>query len=191
MPLTKKERTVRRIAGEVRRCKKCPLSKGRTNAVPGKGPANAKIFLVGEAPGKAEDEIGEPFVGMAGRILDEALGKAGLQRSKVFITSILRCRPPNNRNPKAKEITACRPYLERFIDTISPHVLVALGSYGLKGLTGKTLRVGENRGKKLEYKGTPVIATYHPAAVLYNRKLMKKLVSDLKKARSRSLTRRS
>lgn len=183
MPLTKKERALRKIASEVRRCKKCPLYKERTKAVPGEGPANARMFFVGEAPGKAEDEKGKPFVGSAGKILDEALEKAGLQRSKVFITSILRCRPPNNRNPKAGEMSACWPHLERYVDTISPRVLVALGRYGFKGLTGKTARIGEMRNKKLEYKGIPIVATYHPAAVLYNRKLIKKIVYDFRKAR--------
>ncbi|UCD91958.1 MAG: uracil-DNA glycosylase [Methanobacteriota archaeon] len=191
MPSARKDRTLRRMAKEIRQCRKCSLSQRRKNAVPGEGPSNARIFLVGEAPGKAEDEKGEPFVGMAGRVLDEALKKAGLHRSKVFITSVLRCRPPNNRNPKAKEIAACRPYLESYVETISPRVLVALGSYGLRGLVGKTLKVGETRGKRLDYKGTPVIATYHPAAVLYNRKLMRKLVSDLKKAKSKSQAKRS
>ncbi len=183
MVLTKKEKQLRKMAARIRRCKKCPLSKSRTHAVPGEGDHNARIFLVGEAPGKAEDEKGKPFVGSAGRILDEALDKAGLQRESVFITSILRCRPPSNRNPKAAEILACRPYLDEYINTISPKVLVALGRYGLKGLTGKMGNLGDMRRKKLDYNGVPIVVTYHPAAVLYNRKLLRTLLSDLKRAR--------
>ncbi|MCK4442938.1 MAG: uracil-DNA glycosylase [Thermoplasmata archaeon] len=184
MKLTEKEKAMRRIDAAVRRCKKCPLSKTRTNAVPGEGAGNAKILLVGEAPGKAEDEQGRPFVGLAGRILDDALEKAGLKRKEVFITSILKCRPPNNRNPKALEIKACHPYLKKQIETISPRVLVALGGYGLKGLTRKSSNVGDMRKKKLDFDGTPIVVTYHPAAVLYNRKLLKILAADLRKVRN-------
>lgn len=181
--MTKKENALKRMATEVRRCKKCALSKTRMNAVPGEGAGYAKIFLVGEAPGKAEDETGRPFVGSAGRILDEALKKAGLDRDEVFITSILRCRPPKNRNPKAAEILACRPYLEECINTISPKVLVALGRFGMRGLTGKNGAMGKMRRGKFEYNGIPIVVTYHPAAVLYRRGLLKTLTADLRKAK--------
>lgn len=181
--MTKKDEALRKMAGKVRRCRKCGLWKTRTNAVPGEGSSSAKIFLVGEAPGKAEDETGRPFVGSAGRILDEALKKAGLNRNDVFITSILRCRPPENRNPKAAEISACRPHLEEYIKTISPKVLVALGRFGMKGLTGKTGTMNEMRNERFDYNGTPIVITYHPAAVLYNRGLLKTLVTDLKRAK--------
>ncbi|MFQ5883811.1 MAG: uracil-DNA glycosylase [Thermoplasmata archaeon] len=182
MPLTKKERALRTIASQVRRCRKCPLAKGRERAVPGEGAYNAKVFFVGEAPGKGEDEQGRPFVGQAGKILNEVLERSGLTREEVFITSILKCRPPKNRNPRAQEMTACRPYLKRQINVISPKVLVSLGAFGLKGLTGKSGKISDIRRRKLDFEGTPIIATYHPAAVLYNRKLVKKIVNDLRKA---------
>jgi uracil-DNA glycosylase family 4 len=181
--MTEKDKALRRMATKVRRCRKCALWKTRTSAVPGEGAGNARIFLVGEAPGKAEDETGKPFAGSAGRILGDALKKAGLDRSDVFITSILRCRPPKNRNPKAAEISACRPHLEEYIDTISPIVLVALGRFGMKGLTGKAGTMSKMRKEKSDYNGIPIVVTYHPAAVLYNRGLLKTLISDLRKAK--------
>lgn len=181
--MTEKEESLKRIATRIRRCRKCPLAKSRKNAVPGEGAYNARIMLVGEAPGKAEDEQGQPFVGYAGRILDEALKRAGLRREQVFITSTLKCRPPKNRNPKAPEISACEPHLMSQIKAISPEVLVAVGRYGLKGLTGKIGKVGDLRKKRLDYNGVPIVATYHPAAIIYNRRLQKTIVSDLKRAR--------
>jgi DNA polymerase len=181
--LTKKEQRLKRIATKIRRCRKCPLAKSRKNAVPGEGAYNARIMLIGEAPGRAEDEQGLPFVGYAGNILDEVLKGSGLQREQVFITSILKCRPPDNRNPKAPEISACEPHLVSQVDIISPKVLVALGRFGLRGLTGKTGKVGDMRKKKLEYNGVPIVITYHPAAIIYNRKLQKTIISDLEKAR--------
>ncbi len=183
MKLKEKEKALNSLASSIKRCNKCTLSKTRTNAVPGEGAGNAKILLVGEAPGKTEDEQGRPFVGSAGRLLDDALAKAGLRREEIFITSILKCRPPDNRNPKAPEIKACRPYLKKQIDIISPRVLVALGGYGLKGLTGKSSNVGDMRKEKLDFNGTPIVVTYHPAAVLYNRKLLRTLAADLRKGR--------
>ncbi len=183
MSLAKKRNALKELETRVRRCRRCHLHKTRKNAVPGEGSVNAKIFLVGEAPGKAEDEQGMPFVGQAGRILDDSLDRAGLRRADVFMTSVLRCRPPDNRNPKASEIAACSLHLEKYIDAISPRVLVALGRYGLKGLTSKTGKLAELRKKRAKYGSIPVVVTYHPAAVLYNRNLMKVLVSDLKKAK--------
>jgi DNA polymerase len=173
---------LKKIAARVRRCRKCHLAKSRTNAVPGEGPSSSKVLLVGEAPGKSEDEQGKPFVGYAGRILDQILEEAGLGRERVFITSILKCRPPKNRNPKAPEIEACAPHLESQIHAISPKVLVALGRFGAKGLTGKIEKVADLRGKILDRNGVPIVVTYHPAAVIYNRSLQKEIVSDLKRA---------
>ncbi|MFQ6106627.1 MAG: uracil-DNA glycosylase family protein [Thermoplasmata archaeon] len=171
------------LARQVRRCKKCRLWRTRINAVPGEGDENARIFLVGEAPGREEDERGKPFVGASGRILDEALEKAGLTRKKVFITSVLRCRPPGNRNPRADEIEKCRPYLVSYIEEVDPEVLVTLGAFGYKVLMGRPKKVSHARAARGEYEGRILVATYHPAAVLYNRRLAKYLTSDLKKAR--------
>jgi DNA polymerase len=180
--LARKEE-LRKIATRVRRCRKCHLARSRTHAVPGDGAASAKIVFVGEAPGKSEDEQGRPFVGYAGRILEEAMEMAGLKRDKVFITSVLKCRPPKNRNPKTDEIEACLPHLERQIGTISPKVLVALGRFGAKGLTGFMQKIAELRGKKLDRDGVPIVVTYHPAAIIYNRSLQEEIVKDLKRAK--------
>jgi DNA polymerase len=180
--LTKKDE-LRKIAMEVGKCMECILAETRTHTVPGEGASDAKIFIVGEAPGRSEDEQGRPFVGYAGKVLDKALEEAGLKREEVFITSILKCRPPKNRKPKAPEIAACEPYLKSQIEVISPKVLVALGRFGVKGLTGKMGKVADLRVEELDHSGVPIVVTYHPASIIYNRDLQKEIVSDLKKAR--------
>jgi DNA polymerase len=182
----KKRKRMDSIARDVTSCTECPLHKTRKNAVPGSGSQNAKLMLVGEAPGREEDEDGLPFVGRAGRILDEALHDAGLDRDKVFITSILKCRPPKNRNPKKKEIEACRQYLLTQIECIKPNAILAMGNFGLLGLLGKRLQVSKVRGDVLQFTGIPVIPTYHPAACLRNPRLGKPFRTDLRKALRRS-----
>ena len=171
------------LARRVRRCRRCRLWKTRERAVPGEGDRNARIFLVGEAPGREEDKQGRPFVGAAGKILNESLKKAGLMRDGVFITSVLRCRPPGNRNPRKDEIEKCRPHLESYIEAVDPCAVVALGSFAHRALAGKSTKVSEARLETREYEGRPLISTYHPAAVLYNRRLLKHLTSDLKRAK--------
>src|SRR5437879_12630818 len=115
------------LAARIRACTLCRLHEGRSHAVPGEGPPDAKLFLVGEAPGRHEDEEGRPFVGPAGTVLDAVLDKLGLSRHNVFITNVVKCRPPENRKPRADEIAACRPYLVAQIRAVPPAVLVALG----------------------------------------------------------------
>ena len=146
--------------------------------MPGSGPAPADIMLVGEAPGREEDLTGKPFVGRAGRLLDEALVQAGLERSKVFITSIIKCRPPENRKPKKAEIDQCRPYLLAQIDIIHPKIICLMGNTASLAILGKQ-GVTILRGQILQDR---FLVTYHPAAVLRNRNLMEEFVSDLKKA---------
>lgn len=171
------------IAKDIRVCRKCPLHKTRKNAVPGEGYKCSKIMLVGEAPGREEDKMGRPFVGLAGRILRDVLEDVGLTRRDVFITSILKCRPPRNRNPKKDEMDACRHYLLAQIESLKPKVIVALGSYGLHGLVGKRFGISKVRRKVFELKGIPIIPTYHPAACLYNPKLKRILKRDLGKVK--------
>jgi DNA polymerase len=171
------------LAEHIRRCRKCRLWKTRETAVPGEGDENARIFLVGEAPGREEDVQGRPFVGAAGNVLNKSLQEAGLRREDIFITSVLKCRPPGNRNPKRDEIEECRPYLESLIDVIDPAVIVALGSFAHRVLAGRPVKVSEARLDAREYDGRPLISTYHPAAVLYNRRLEKELATDLKRAK--------
>ncbi len=150
-------------------------------AVPGDGPLNASAMLIGEAPGREEDVVGQPFVGQAGRILDRALQAAHLARDEVFITNVVKCRPPGNRAPKSDETDACRPYLLAQIEAVRPQVLVVLGTTALHGLVGPGQDLKAVRSKVLRFQGLPLLATYHPAAVLYNRKLERDLRNDLRK----------
>src|SRR2546427_11883908 len=129
-------------ADEVRSCTLCRLHAGRTHAVPGEGPLDADVFLIGEAPGREEDAIGVPFVGSAGKILDKALADARILRSSVFITNVVKCRPPANRGPRSDEIESCRPYLMTQIAAVRPKVLGTLGSTALKGPPGIGAGVG-------------------------------------------------
>ncbi len=141
----------------------------------------ASVLLVGEAPGADEDATGRPFVGRAGRILDAALEAARLPRESVFITNVVKCRPPRNRRPKPDELAACGPYLVRQIASVRPRVIVTLGATALRGLLGPGHELKASRGKLLRWGDLPVVATYHPAGVLYNRNLERALRSDLRK----------
>lgn len=174
--------SLERLAGQIRRCRKCRLWKTRENAVPGEGDPKARLFFVGEAPGRQEDRRGRPFAGAAGKILDKSLETACLKRKDVFITSVLKCRPPGNRNPRKDEIEKCQLHLASQIEEVDPDVVLALGSFGHKVLSGKSMNVSKARLITGEYAGRVLMATYHPAAVLYNRRLQRLLTSDLKKA---------
>ncbi len=168
------------IARRVRVCELCGLCETRTNAVPGEGSGRLGIMLVGEAPGRKEDESGRPFVGSAGKNLDLALQEAGIERSQAFITSIVKCRPPENRDPTPAEKTACRPYLLEQIKALQPRVIVALGRHGLSGLLGDvpkdfaSLRGTFMRGPE----GIPVFVSLHPAAVIYRQKWKEQYLQD-------------
>jgi uracil-DNA glycosylase len=172
--------SLEKIAAEVRGCPLCKLARTRKNAVPGEGQLSAKILFIGEAPGRSEDEKGRPFVGAAGRVLDNLLKKAGIERSQVFITNIVKCRPPNNRVPKEDELTACRPYLDRQIALIKPKVICILGRTAYSSLLGGS-SITANRGKILKRAGQKYFLTFHPAAVIYNKGLLSVLEADLKK----------
>lgn len=175
-----KHDSLEKIAAEVRGCPLCRLSRTRKNAVPGEGQLSAKIMFVGEAPGKSEDEKGRPFVGAAGRILDNLLQKAGIERSQVFITNVVKCRPPNNRVPEEDEVAACRPYLDRQIALIKPKVICILGRTAYSSLLGGS-SITANRGKIVEKAGQKYFLTFHPAAAIYNKSLLSALEADLKK----------
>lgn len=137
-------------------------------------------MFIGEAPGRSEDEKGRPFVGAAGRILDDLLQKAGIERSQVFITNVVKCRPPNNRVPEEDEVAACRPYLDRQIALIRPKVICILGRTAYASLLGGS-SITANRGKIVEKAGQKYFLTYHPAAAIYNKSLLSSLEADLKK----------
>jgi DNA polymerase len=147
-------------------CTQCPLGHTRTNFVYGVGNPHAKIMFVGEAPGRDEDEQGEPFVGRAGKLLDKILAAMNLTRDDVYIANILKCRPPQNRDPQPDEMKACMPYLKEQIRIIQPQFLCALGRIAAQGLLETTTPLGKLRGKWHRFEGIPLIVTYHPAALL-------------------------
>lgn len=167
------------IHDKIRVCTLCDLALGRTLAVPGEGPCPAEIMLVGEAPGAEEDLSGRPFVGRAGRLLTKALAEAGIERSEVFITSVVKCRPPKNRKPKRWEVEACHPYLEAQIERIRPKVVCLMGNVAASAVIGKQ-GIADLHGQLFQDR---FLVTYHPAAILRNMTLMSAFVSDLKKAK--------
>jgi uracil-DNA glycosylase family 4 len=164
---------------KIRVCQLCDLSSNRIKAVPGEGPCPVEIMMVGEAPGREEDLTGKPFVGRAGRLLDVALAEAGLKRSEVFITSVIKCRPPDNRKPKRYEIEACHPYLETQMKMLGPRIVCLMGNVATQAVLG-IQGVTSLRGRILQDR---FLVTYHPAAVLRNGNLMTDFVSDLRKAK--------
>lgn len=149
----------------IRKCTLCPLHETRINAVPGEGPATSRVMFIGEAPGAREDESGRPFVGRSGELLISMIQEIGLSRETVFITSILKSRPPKNRSPTRVEISACRPYLERQIEIINPQITVLLGGVAISSLVGPW-KVSEAHGKFFENDDRVYFMTYHPAAAL-------------------------
>jgi uracil-DNA glycosylase len=163
---------------KIRGCTLCKLSRTRKNAVAGEGSCSAKVMLVGEAPGRQEDLEGKPFVGYSGRILDSALSKAGIKRSDVFITNVVKCRPPNNRRPQSNELIACMRHLERQISLVSPKIICILGSTAYRSLLGGKSIVAD-RGKIVEKGGKRYFLTVHPASTIYNRSLRSALENDL------------
>jgi DNA polymerase len=167
------------IAGEIRRCKKCPLWKTRINAVPGDGPVSAEAIIVGEAPGRTEDLHGQPFVGSAGRNLDVFLREAGLDRKRAFITNTVKCRPPSNRRPNKKELETCYQYLRRQIELISPKIVVLLGDVAVREFFPDS-SLSSLHGRLLKRGGISYFPTYHPAAVIYNPSLKQTIIDDFR-----------
>jgi uracil-DNA glycosylase len=168
------------IHSQILGCVKCELHKSRTRAVPGEGPSDARIMFVGEGPGQNEDEQGRPFVGAAGKFLTELLGSIGLQRSDVFITNIVKCRPPNNRAPRKPEIEACNPYLESQIRLIKPRIVCALGTPAITALVGDEYSASRFHGKPLTRGEATILPMYHPAAALYDASLKETIFHDFK-----------
>ena len=165
------------VAKEVVVCKKCALSKSRKNAVPGVGPAKAEIMFIGEAPGFHENEKGLPFVGAAGNFLNELLAQAGLERSDVWITNVVKCRPPGNRDPQEDEIATCNQYLERQIEAIDPKIIITLGRYSMgKFMPGA--KISQVHGEMRKIGNRYVIAMFHPAAALHQAALKPAILAD-------------
>jgi uracil-DNA glycosylase family 4 len=171
------------VAERIRTTYCCALCPNRTNAVPGEGDPKARLVLVGEGPGATEDATGRPFVGQAGTLLDSILEAIDVPRSSVYITNIVKCRPPQNRKPLPDELAACLPYLHRQLDLIRPRVIVALGGTAGEALLGVRKSLGELRGKVHTYNGIPLVVTYHPAALLRNPNWKKPTWDDVRIAR--------
>lgn len=166
---------------EVERCTKCSLYKTRTKVVFGDGNPNAKLLIVGEAPGYYEDKRGLPFVGSAGKLLDSLLEEIGLNRGKVYITNVIKCRPPNNRDPSIEEVNACSPYLFSQISYISPRIIITLGNHSTRLLAETELGITKVHGRIFEKGDRIVLPTFHPAACLYHPEWLKFLREDLLK----------
>ncbi len=167
---------------QIKSCSRCPLAAGRNEAVPGEGPDRAEILLVGEAPGRDEDLAGRPFVGRAGSVLDRCLKEAGIHRSEVFITNVVKCRPPRNRRPKREEVEACRPYLESQMELVRPKVVILMGNAATRAVLDME-GVTSLRGRI--YRDL-FFVTFHPAAVLRNGNFREEFVTDLSAAKERA-----
>jgi DNA polymerase len=161
-------------------CVKCKLAKTRTQVVYGVGNPGADLMFIGEAPGRDEDEKGEPFVGRAGQLLTDIIKAMKLTRDDVYIANVVKCRPPENRNPDPEELDACRPYIRRQVEIIQPKVIVTLGKFALQSLTKKSYGITATRGQWLEYNGVKVMPTYHPAYLLRTPSAKKEVWADMK-----------
>lgn len=165
------------VAQAVATCTLCSLQHSRTNTVPGEGPADAEIMFIGEGPGFHENQQGRPFVGAAGRYLDELLESINLKRSDVFITNVVKCRPPGNRDPQADELSACNGYLDRQIHAINPKVIVTLGRFSMAKFLPNA-KISEVHGQAMNIRGRLIVAMYHPAAALHQRSLKATIEED-------------
>jgi DNA polymerase len=177
------------LATTIKQCRRCPLGQLRTQAVPGEGPADAEILFIGEAPGYHEDRQGRPFVGPSGQLLTSLLQSIGLTREQVFIANVIKCRPPANRDPLPEEIAACRPYLERQIECIDPHLIITLGRFSMAHFFPPTARITRIHGQPLRLERPAgsrrpappfryVLPLYHPAAALRNPDWLQDLERD-------------
>lgn len=165
---------------EIRHCQKCELARYRNRAVPGEGAEDAEIMLIGEAPGRNEDQQGRPFVGQAGKFLEELLGLIGLNRQQVYIANVIKCRPQGNRDPLPQEIIACRPWLDRQIELINPKIIVTLGRYSM-ALFFPRKTIGKIHGTAEKRDGITYFAMYHPAAALHQYNLKETIKADMLK----------
>lgn len=174
------EEILKQVAAEASVCKLCDLQYSRKLAVPGEGPAHAQIMFIGEGPGFHENEQGRPFVGAAGRYLDELLRAIDMKRADVFITNVVKCRPPANRDPKIEEMGACSGYLERQMQAIRPRVIVTLGRHSM-GRFLPNAKISEVHGQGLKVRGRLIVPMYHPAAALHQASLKQVIEADFKK----------
>lgn len=168
------------VAAEVAACTRCPLHQSRNRTVPGEGPADAQLLFIGEGPGFHEDQQGRPFVGAAGKFLEELLALIGLQREAVFITNVVKCRPPGNRDPQPDELAACGDYLDRQIAALNPKIIVTLGRFSMARFFPNA-KISDLHGQARLVNGRWVVAMFHPAAALHQPKFRDPLIEDFKK----------
>jgi len=173
---------IREDIGDCTRCKLCQL--GRKQIVFGVGNPNADLMFVGEAPGRDEDIQGVPFVGRAGQKLTQIIEAIGLTREAVYIANVIKCRPPDNRNPEPDEVESCEPFLFRQVDTIKPKVIVALGTFAARSLLKTTDPISRLRGRVYDYRGAKLVPTFHPAYLLRNPSCRREVWEDMKKVRA-------
>ena len=166
------------LAAEIAQCTKCLLHRGRTKAVPGEGPADSQIVFIGEAPGFHEDQQGRPFVGAAGKFLEDLLDSIGLTRQDVYIANVIKCRPPGNRDPLPDEIEACKPFLDRQLELIQPKMVVTLGRFSMARAFPKA-RISEIHGQPRKIGGIVYYPMYHPAAALHQPSLRRTVEEDM------------
>ena len=171
------ESTLAEIADNIRHCQKCELAHSRKNAVPGKGPANAEIMLIGEGPGFHENEQGLPFVGASGNFLTQLLHDGGIPRETVFITNVVKCRPPGNRDPQVDELNACGVYLDRQIESINPLIIITLGRFSMARYF-ENARISKIHGQAVWRGERLIVPMYHPAAALHQPKLRTVIMRD-------------
>ena len=177
--------TLSQIQKDLGACERCKLCKTRTNIVFGEGNPKARLMFVGEGPGANEDEQGRPFVGRAGQLLDKIIEAMGYKREEVYIGNVVKCRPPENRQPEKDEVAICEPFLFRQISTIKPEVIVALGATAFKCLQhDDEVKISEVRGQFIDYRGTKLMPTYHPAYLLRNPPAKKDVWEDMKKVKA-------
>ncbi len=167
-----------RIAAEVNACQRCPLARTRTRAVPGEGPDDAEIMLIGEGPGYHEDQQGRPFVGKSGKFVEQLLASINLTREQVFIANVIKCRPPNNRDPLPMEMDACTPYLQQQIEFINPLLIVTLGRFSMGQFFSADARITRIHGEPLRQEGHIILPMFHPAAALRNPQWQKAMYED-------------
>ncbi len=176
--------TLEQIRSDLGECSRCKLSRDRTTLVFGVGSSDADLVFVGEAPGRDEDLQGVPFVGRAGQLLTKIIGSIGLTRDEVYIANVIKCRPPNNRNPERDEVQTCEPFLFRQLDVIRPKVVVALGAFAVRTLLDSDQAISRLRGQVYDFRGAKLVPTYHPAFLLRSPDRKRDVWDDMKKVRT-------
>ncbi len=176
--------TLQELAHSLKDCQRCRLASGRTQVVFGVGNPQATIMFVGEAPGFYEDRQGEPFVGAAGRLLNELLQSAGLSRNDIYIANVIKCRPPDNRDPLPDEVDTCKPFLFQQIELIKPKVVCTLGNFAMQTLLGKKVGIMKMRGQSFQVQNFWVFPMLHPAAALHQGNLKETIADDFRKLKA-------